>query len=108
MLGHSLQQDLPLDRVEGVSEIELEEDMVWGRLLEPHPDLVHQAFGSPENPDPDLLRLEAAGRLGLVAANEELPCQPPERFSHSNWPHAAPALAQGNQARPCQRSQARR
>ena len=104
MLGHSLQQDLPLDRVEGISEIELEDDVVGGRLPEPHPDLVYQAFGSPENPNPDLLRLEAAGGLGLVAANKELTRQTAKRVSDGNWPHATPALAQGNEARPCQSS----
>ena len=108
VLGHSLQQDLSLDRVESVPEVELEEDVVRGRLLEPHPDLVYQAFGSPENPNPDLLRLEAAGGLGLVAANEQLTCQPAQRFTHRNRPHATPALAQGNEARPCQSRQARR
>jgi hypothetical protein len=74
VLGNCLQQDLSLDRVESIPKIELEEDVVRGRLLEPHPDLMYQALGSPEDPNPDLLRLEATGGLGLVATNEKLTC----------------------------------
>ena len=70
MLGHGIKEDLPLNRVEGVLEVQLEQDVVWGRLLQPHPDLVNQALGSTEYTDANLLRLQPTGGLGLVPTNE--------------------------------------
>ena len=65
MLSHRFKQDLSLDRVEGIIKVQLEQDMVGGRLLQPHPNFVHQGFRPAENSDANLIGLEATGRLRL-------------------------------------------
>ena len=80
--------------------------MVRGRLLEPHTDLVYQALGPSEYTNSHLLWLQSAGGLGLVPADEQFACQPAKRFPNCNRPDPTPALVKGNEARPCQSSEA--
>ena len=81
--------------------------MVQGRLLEPHSHLVCQALGPSEYTNSHLFWLQSAGGLGLEPADEQLACQPAKRFPNGNWPNPTTALAKGNEARSCQRGEAR-
>ena len=106
VLGHCFKKDLPLDGVEGVFKVKLEQDMVRCCLLQPHPNFVHQGFSPAEYPDSNLLGLKATGRFRLVAPNKKLTCQTAKRLADSDRPHSPAPLAQGDEAGPCQGSQA--
>jgi hypothetical protein len=52
-----LEKRFPLCRVERVPEVQLQEDVVRDRLLQPHADLVNQTFCATQNAHTDLLGL---------------------------------------------------
>jgi hypothetical protein len=69
VFGHCVEEDLAFDRVERIPKVQLEEDVVRGRLLEPHAYFVYQALGPSEYTNSHLLWLQAAGSFGLVPAD---------------------------------------
>ena len=105
MFSHRFKKDLSLDRVEGILKDHLEQDMVGCRLLQPHPNVVHQDFSPAENADSNLFGLKATGRLRLVAPNEKLTRQSAQRLTECEWSHSPTTLAQGDNPGPCQCSQ---
>ena len=70
MFSHRLEQNFPLNGVDGIPEVQLQEHVIRQGLLKPHPNFVDQALCAPEDSNPDLFRLQTTGRLGLVATNQ--------------------------------------
>ena len=105
---NGLEKDFPFHRIKGVAEVQLEQNVVWGCLLQPHANAVHQAFGPTRYSHPHLFRCQATCCLRLVPGNEELPGQPPEGFPNGDGPHTPTLFSQRDQAGPRQRREARR
>ena len=102
MFRHRLEQHLPLNGVEGVPEVQLQKDVVRQGLLQPHPDFVDQALRATQDPNTHLLRLQATGRLRLVAADQQLTRQPTKGLTDGDGPHPSTPFPQGDKAGPGQ------
>ena len=93
-----LQHTSPQKQIECVAEIQLQQDVVRRGPTTPTAQAVDDGFSPPLNSNADLFWRKFSNHFVLVAGQQQLPGQPADGVTDSNWPDASSFLANGDQA----------